>query len=144
MALISIKGGTNKKRKRVYAVAHWAAYQLMHWKMADNIVLHIDIKKIDVCGYCGWEDDNIKPREFDIEINNNLIGVELDLTVLHEMVHVKQYAKDEFRERFRFGYKLFWKRSKKNYAYLHDSLDSPWEKEAYNLQEVLYKRWIDE
>ena len=142
MALILITGGTKRKRERVYALAQWSAYQLMHWKMADNIWLNIKICKLDVHGYCIWEDDNIKPREFNIEINNTITGSDFDTTVLHEMVHVKQYAKDELRERFRLGYRKNWKRSKKNYFDVEYD-DAPWEKEAYRMQEILYKRWVE-
>lgn len=141
MASIWIDGGTKRKRERVYALAQWSAYQLMHWKMADNIWLNIKICKLNVHGYCIWEDDNIRPREFNIEIDNTLTGSDFDTTVFHEMVHVKQYAKDELRERFRPGYRKNWKRSTKNYFDVEYD-DAPWEKEAYKMQEVLYDRWV--
>ena len=139
--MILINGGTKRKRERVYALAQWSAYELMHWKMADNIWLNIKICKLDVHGYCIWEDDNIKPREFNIEINNAITGADLDTTVLHEMVHVKQYAKNELRERFRRGYRKNWKGSKKNWGDIEYE-KAPWEIEAYRMQEVLYKRWV--
>ena len=141
MALILINGGTKRKRERVYALAQWSAYELMHWRMADKIWLNIKICKLDVHGYCIWEDDNIKPREFNIEINNAITGADLDTTVLHEMVHVKQYAKNELRERFRRGYRKNWKGSKKNWGDIEYE-KAPWEIEAYRMQEVLYKRWV--
>ena len=57
------------------------------------------------------------------------------------MVHVKQYAKDELRERFRLGYRKNWKRSNKNWGDV-EYIDAPWEKEAYKMQETLYERWV--
>ena len=116
----------------------WAAYELMHKKMADNIVVNIEFKQLDAAeGFCIWSDDNLNPREFDIEINKTLKGDDFDTCIMHEMVHVKQYAKNELRERYKGGHVQYWKKRK----YIHSEYSKqPWEIEAYKLQEVLLEK----
>ena len=78
MALVHTKGGTKKQRHRAQMIATWAAYELMHPRMADNIEINIDLCIPDGAeAFCTWADDNIKPREFDIEINKTLEGDDL-------------------------------------------------------------------
>ena len=125
-------------------MAYWAAYQLMHWRMADNLEINIHLKKVEkgYDGFCTWADDNIKPREFDIEVSKYLKGEDFDTCILHEMVHVKQYAKNELRERYRGGHHQYWKRRK----YINELvyMAQPWEKEAYKMQEVLLEKFYSE
>ena len=54
-------------------------------------------------------------------------------TLAHEMVHAKQYIFGELD-----GYSDSWKGSDVNY-YSYE--DSPWEKEAYKLEEILYEKF---
>ncbi len=142
MALVHTKGGTKKQRHRAQMIATWAAYELMHPRMADNIEINIDLCIPDGAeAFCTWADDNIKPREFDIEINKTLEGDDFDTCLLHEMVHVKQYAKNELRERYQGGHHQMWKGRK----YINsDYLKQPWEKEAYKMQEILLQRLKNE
>ncbi len=123
-------------------IATWAAYELMHPRMADNIEINIDLCIPDGAeAFCTWADDNIKPREFDIEINKTLEGDDFDTCLLHEMVHVKQYAKNELRERYQGGHHHMWKGRKYSNS---DDLKQPWEKEAYKMQEILLQRLKNE
>ena len=76
----------------------WAAYELMHKKMADNIVVNIEFKQLDAAeGFCIWSDDNLNPREFDIEINKTLKGDDFDTCIMHEMVHVLQWERGTWK-----------------------------------------------
>ena len=54
----------------------------------DNVYINIiAMRKQGVCGDCMYEDDN----EFTIRLNKSLSLSDLITTVLHELVHVKQY-----------------------------------------------------
>ena len=89
-----------------------------------------------------WADDNIKPREFDIEIDKTQNDEELLVTVMHEMVHASQYAKGHLRERFMPRHRVVWMDG--NMVYDNTKYkDLPWEQEAYQLQEVLYENFIE-
>ena len=71
-------------------------------------------------------------------------------TLAHEMVHLKQYAKNELGKEFSLttkgGVKIMtrwknelWKAKTKECPYW----DSPWEIEAYGREVGLYRRWVD-
>lgn len=54
----------------------------------DDVFINIEaIRKQGVCGDCMYEDDN----EFTLRLSKSLSIKELVTTVLHELVHVKQY-----------------------------------------------------
>lgn len=54
----------------------------------DDVYINISaIRKQGVCGDCMFEDDN----EFTIRLNKSIFFSDLVTTVLHELVHVKQY-----------------------------------------------------
>ena len=56
--------------------------------LTDDVFINIEaIRKQGVCGDCMFEDDN----EFTIRLNKSLSVSDLITTVLHELVHVKQY-----------------------------------------------------
>lgn len=95
----------------------------------------------DVVGWCTWEDTNIRPREFLIEVSSELSTIEFIKTVIHEMIHVKQYATGQMKERFKQGRKTYWK--DKDYTDSSYS-KSPWEREAYRKQETVFKSFMQE
>ena len=77
-----------------------------------------------------YEDDN---RTFTIEINKDIGIKELVTTVCHEMVHVKQYARNEMTDELIESGHAVWKGRK-----IHPKTgyyDLPWEK---NIQDA---RW---
>ena len=54
----------------------------------DDVFINIEaIKREGLCGDCMFEDDN----EFTLRLNKSLSINELVTTVLHELVHVKQF-----------------------------------------------------
>jgi len=54
----------------------------------DDVYINIEaIRRKGLCGDCLFEDDN----EFTIRLNSTLSLKDLAITVLHELVHVKQY-----------------------------------------------------
>jgi len=64
---------------------------------------------------------------------------ELAITVFHEMVHVRQYFKRQLRDEA-FGNVKTWLGK----MYCEDTVGYhklPWEKEAFKLQEVLFKQF---
>lgn len=68
-------------------------------KFVPRMSLDITIKGFDdlhgLYGDCCWTDDNYRPREFLIRIDKtSSLPIFLD-TLMHELVHVKQYAKGE-------------------------------------------------
>lgn len=90
---------------------------------------------------CEWIDTNHSPREFEITINNNLLEEETLMSLAHECVHIKQYAKNELKDLLRTN-KTSWYgkvvETDDDFGYW----DTPWEIEAYGKEKGLYMRFI--
>lgn len=143
---------TNRKRlkAKIIEAAEFFAYELMHNRMADNLELDIEFDtKLECQGVCINEDDTRRSRFFTIQLRNSKEDTEYEIiqTLAHEMVHVKQYAKNEHVKKFATakGFKLDnvwmgkkWTPKKGENAYY----DSPWEIEAFGREVGLMARWI--
>ena len=77
------------------------------------------------------EDNN---RTFEIELHNKVGIKELVTNLCHEMVHLKQYARNEMNDGIVKG-KARWK--KQYIAEDTNYWDLPWEKEAYRMEKKL-------
>lgn len=82
---------------------NWYASQLLSKRLKNNITINLKFtenlyKETKCLAYCTWEDDNLKPREFEIEIDANLSQQQMLKSLAHEMVHVKQYATGQLKD----------------------------------------------
>ena len=128
-------------------MVRFCAEKLMSKRLAESLLIRVEfIDKLDenneFDGDCGYEDEDLRPKEFVIRVNNNLKLSKKLRTICHEMVHVKQYATGEMRYMWRPA------RNTKFQGTLYpdefDYWDSPWEIEAFGREPGLYTRWIDE
>lgn len=134
--------------------AEFFADLLMDPRMVRNLTLDIEVTKgLDVQGECVDEDGTRNPRWFTIGLKSQK-SLEMIKTLAHEMVHVKQHAKNELQGGImvptRGGLKMtsrwmgeIWKPKRKECHYY----DSPWEVEAYGKEVGLFQRyvaWVDE
>ena len=127
MIFIDTIGGNEKQRKLVTDVAYWCVNRLMPRMKKLEIEIQINNLKDNAVGYCMMQDDN---RTYEIEVDKKLDIEEMIVTVCHEMVHVKQYARNELG--------INDKNDGQNY------FDLPYEKEAYELQEILLKQYQED
>jgi len=147
---ITITGRLAKGHKaRLEEAAHFFAAQLMDPRMVRNLVVDIEISNLpDVDGECIDEDGVRNPRWFTIGLKKQDIN-EMIKTLGHEMVHVKQHAKNELQSGImipaRGGLKItsrwmgqIWKPKAKE----HDYFDSPWEIEAFGREVGLFHKWL--
>ena len=130
--------------------AEFFADLLMDPRMVRNIQLDIEVSKnLDVQGECIDEDGIRNPRWFTIGLKNQK-SMEMIKTLAHEMVHVKQHAKNELQGGVmvatRGGLKMhskwmgeIWKPKRKEHPYY----DSPWEVEAYGKEVGLVQRYVE-
>ena len=81
---------------------------------------------IGVYGDCLYEDD----REFTLRIDTKLSPTEIAKTVIHEMVHVRQYLQGKFAR---------WE--KEGYDFDMDYESRPWEIEAHQTDAILMEKW---
>lgn len=146
---INIYGTANKKTKaELVESAEFFARCLMHGRMVDNLELDIEIENnLDVQGLCVNEDDNSRSRFFTVQLRKDSLD-EMIQTLAHEMIHVKQYAKNEHVKKHlttkgglmiqSYWMGKLWKPIKDEVDYY----DSPWEIEAYGREVGLMHRWI--
>lgn len=150
---ISVYGTKNKKLIRDLSdAAEFYANILLDPRMARSIELDIEIEKsLEVEGMMISEEDKKNPRFFTIQLRNKKTDDDIFKTLAHEMVHLKQYAKNQLYKRFvtaknKKGETLqtswegnIWKPKRNEHKYF----DSPWEVEAYGREVGLYQRWVE-
>jgi hypothetical protein len=149
---IMITGMVGKRAEKAMLeeAVEFFATQLMDPRMVRNLTIDIEVRKDhDIDGECVNEDGDRNPRWFTIGLKNQDIN-EMIKTLGHEMVHVKQHAKNELQSGImvpaRGGMKMtsrwmgqIWKPAPREDAYY----DSPWEIEAYGREVGLFAKWIN-
>ena len=140
---IYIEGGTKRQRDIADKVISFCLKRLM--PRARSINVELTLRSMSDLGGC-WLIDN--HRSFGIEVNSESKTKEFIISLIHEMVHAKQYYKKELTEALNMKSigvivnKVYWKRE--------DCTDLeyknlPYEIEAYDMQETLYKeykKWV--
>lgn len=150
--LINFSGFNRRQCKDLESAAQFFATQLMDPRMVRNITLDLERnKRLDVQGECACEEDNRNPRWFTITLRGRQDDEDMIKTLAHEMVHVKQYAKNELGKEIALarggkGLRIatrwkgeLWSPRKKEDPYW----DCPWEIEAYGREVGLYQRWVE-
>ena len=146
--LIHIKGSNKAYRKLVERAAWWYAEKLMGKRLMNNLEININLRKnlVDKEGCEGtaiWEGDYCdRPREFIIELDLSYTIRDALITLAHEMVHVKQWAKGEMYEYVKSPMVRFHKTKfdLKDINYW----DYPWEIEAFGRQLGLFVRMCED
>lgn len=148
---ITITGmvGKHKEKALLKEAAAFFANQLMDPRMVRNLTIDLEVRNnMRVDGECVDEDGIRNPRWFTIGLKRQDIS-EMIKILGHEMVHVKQHAKNELQNGHavaaRGGFKIYskwmgeiWKPKGKEDAYF----DAPWEIEAYGREVGLYVKWM--
>ena len=148
--IISIDGTGPRNADKLEEAARFFAAQLIHTRTTNKIELDLEIvKTLDVDGECISEDDHKNPRYFTIRLKRAPID-EMIKVLAHEMVHVKQYAKNELGKELALarggkGLRIvtrwlgeLWSPKSKEDAYW----DAPWEIEAYGREVGLHHKWV--
>lgn len=126
------------------AIGFFASKLKMHKNLLKNITITVvfeDLGAYKGFGYPEHLEDRV-PRDFIVEVNHKFSKSMYIKTIAHEMVHVKQYAKGELKDREKTP-KIKWK--EKLYASDADEDEdywlAPWEIEAYGYEVGLTKLW---
>jgi hypothetical protein len=138
---ISGKNSKVSNREMRYA-AQYFAHMLLGPRLSRSISIFIKNEYDD--GFHGsvtFLDDNHMPRSFDMSIDPAKGKRAQLLTLAHEMVHVKQYARGELKTLFNH------KENRWKGRYITDEqfhyYDQPWEIEAFGRELGLYNRFIN-
>ena len=146
--LLHIKGSNKYNRKLVEAATWWYADKLMGKRLMSGLEIHINLRKNlidkeDCEGTATWEDDYCdRPKEFTIELDVTYSIRDALITLAHEMVHIKQWAKDEMYEYMNVAGLVRFK-GEKFHMEITDYWDYPWEIEAYGKQLGLFVRFCE-
>ena len=146
--IVNVFGAGKQRSADLEEAARFFANLLMDPRMVRNLEIDVEVEPgLDVMGECVNEDDTKNSRYFTIRLSRNHSD-DIIKTLAHEMVHVKQYAKNELGKQLRVsrgGLKITtqwqgndWNPKRKEDAYF----DAPWEIEAYGREVGLYAKWI--
>ena len=145
--LLHIKGSNKAFRKLVESATWFYAEKLMGKRLMGSLELTINLKKNLLSkegneGSAIWEDDGYRPKEFTIELDSSVKIRNLLITLAHEMVHIKQWAKDEMYEYMNVAGLVRFK-GEKVHMIITNYWDYPWEIEAYGKQLGLFVRFCE-
>ena len=139
MRELNITGGRKKQRQVVEDVVKWSIKKLnLHRIRTLNLTFSIKTLK-SLYGQLEQLDD--KRREFSVVLDKNVDTKDLIRTVIHEMVHIKQYIRKEMDSEI-VGSRMRWK--SKTYPYDIKYEDMPWEKEANRLETKYGNEYLKE
>lgn len=129
-----------KLEQELIAATKFYTKQLLSKQMYKHIFVEIILtKKIEDLGNCciTYYNDWYKPREFEVELKATRSLKKTLLTLAHEIVHLKQFAKGELNNA---NDKWHGEQVDSDNIPYHDL---PWEVEAASLEYVLYGLYKD-
>jgi hypothetical protein len=141
---ISVIGAKDRELTNLLKLAAESfADKLLSKQLKKNINLKIQIiDDLDVGGYCDCEESwPYPPRDFTLEIARTKKKIYMFLVLAHEMVHLKQMAKGEMKDKYvKNKYYKVWQGQlvEDNVSYW----DQPWEIEAYGLENSLVAKFL--
>lgn len=141
--MIEIVGGQRYQKDRVHSMVVFCIHSLMP-RMIGRLYIRIELKR-NMCrntgnlGMCYWTDTNNRPRDFTIEADASMPLRTLLITIAHELVHVKQMARNE-QKQLLVANKVKWMGKTINMDQT-DYWDLPWEIEAHGREIGLFIKW---
>lgn len=136
---------TAKQRAIIERAVDFFLDKLMTKRLKSSIAIDLEIvkdlqKKQGVMGDATWEDDAYRPKEFSVRVDwNGKSGMENTLmTLAHELVHVKQFARGEMRDLLSVA-KVSWNGKRYDRGET-EYWDLPWEIEAHGRERGLFVR----
>jgi RNAse (barnase) inhibitor barstar len=139
---MTISNATQEQRKVIRQVTQFMAHELFP---NHHIYIEYKLKSLDAYGYCIYTHSNIKPRHFTIELEKNMNKKLLTETIIHELIHVNQMAREILKDRFGINEKeqfIELKKIWKNKDYTNTPYSrQPWERQAYRMEKKLMKKW---
>ena len=139
MRELNITGGRKIQRQIVEDAVKWSIKKLNLHRIR-TLELNFSLKKLKTL-YGELEQLDDKRREFSVVLDKNVDTKDLIRTVIHEMVHIKQYIRKEMDSEI-VGSRMRWK--SKTYPYDIKYDDMPWEKEANRLETKYGNEYLKE
>ena len=128
--------GHKAPRRRCEGAVSWFLHKYLPRHHIAIEVLHRGLRREQSYGYCSVSGDIYRPREFLIEIDPKLDLELYTKTIIHELIHLRQWVKGLLKER----------RGKMYYKNINcDDLDyweQPHEIEAHSLEQMYYEDYL--
>jgi hypothetical protein len=132
---IRVESRSQKKKKFIEAILPSIVSQLG----LDNSRKSVVIKLEQDCKGMGYTIPIDILDSYVVVIKTKMSIKDIGLTLAHEMVHVRQFAKGILKSKNGVSY---WKG--KRYAKKTNYLDRPWEQDAFARQEIVFRKSIEE
>ena len=130
-------------REELKRAVNFFASRLLSPRLSNNILTYVKLRKNlmkrdNVFAWCCPIDDHLRPREFEIELDASLPRLTTIRTLAHEMVHVRQWAKDELKDYVTKDTHWHGSPVSPDTPYR----ERPWEVEAYAMQNKLASEYF--
>lgn len=148
---LQVEGGTEIHRRHCRQFVKFFSKRFFSADLSKQIRVRLKLVKKsfidydDECAQMEWVDNNRQPRRFTISIN---IPPKPSLkyiisTLAHEMVHVKQFAKNELVDLPSTNYSVTMFKNRKYNLSRIEYYDQPWEIEAFGRERGLMKEYFE-
>ena len=127
--------GYKYSQRRCESMVNWFFAQYLPRHKIDLHVHHCGLVREGVYGWVWANDCDYRPRSFDIELRHSLKPEQYGKVLFHELWHVYQHVKGMLKDKHG---KRLWKGvdcSEVDYEL------RPWEREAQEMETVLYEEW---
>lgn len=145
--LIKVYGTKNATHKAVITeTARFAGRKLMSNRLCESLEISIKMKDIfktsNLLAEVEWLDTNYRSKMFEITIDSDQNLFPQVLCVLHEMVHVKQFATGEWVQSLRHESLHKWQGNQWIDETAVKYYDLPWEIEAHGREKGMMLEWM--
>ena len=128
--------GYGARKRRCRGAVRWFLQKYLPRHHIDVEVLHRGLRREESYGYCSVSGDIYRPREFLSEIDPKLDLELYTKTIIHELIHLRQWVQGVLKER----------RGKMYYKNINcdalDYWDPPHEVEAHSLDQMYYEDYL--
>ena len=146
-----IEGGTKTHRKHCRQFTRFFSNRFFSKELNKQISVKLKfIKKAEIaygdeCACMEWMDNNRQPRRFTIYIYTppKVSLKYIVSTLAHEMVHVKQYVRNELVDLSSTDFNSSVFKNKRYNLNRVDYYDQPWEIEAFGRERGLTKEYLE-
>lgn len=136
-SILEINGYGFRKRTCV-DVTCWFLNKFLPRHKIQLEILHRGLAREEVYGYCDYVGESYRPREFLIELHTHMEEEMYIKTLLHELVHLRQWVVGSLRQKR--GKMYYGKECVENIDYWHQGH----EVEAREQEETLYLEYLFE
>jgi len=141
---IEFEQGTLEKQNLCISMIEFVTEKLMP-RLKDKLYITVEFESglyenYNINGDCVVDGEDFRPRDFVIRLDPDISNVEMLTTLAHEMVHVKQMARNELRQYSRIKGHRF------HGTFVSDDTeywDLPWEIEAHGREQGLLRQWVE-